>query len=137
MPFTVSEGLWEERDTFHLLLSGELRDQGVRLHPGGKDLEPCASPSCGAGGARHLDVGWVVVGSLSRFGNKLVVSALLIRGDDGRTVEEPQLVIDGPDDLDVAARRLARALVTGESPEATRELGRIGMPDREKVSQRQ
>lgn len=123
MRFEAPDDLREDVDTFRLLFLDELRDEGVTLDSGVEDLPPCGGLECAGAAFESSAAERIVVGTVSRFGQKLLVNAQLV-APDGRT-DSRRIVIDRIEDLDVAAKRLADALRDQVSVERNAKLGEI------------
>lgn len=115
MSFVASDGWEEDAETFRVLMAQALRDAGWSVAADGTTV-PCDQVSC-ANGPR------VVVGSLRKFGDRVLISALSV--EDGQARTTAQIPVSSLNALDVGAKRVAAALATGVSAAATGELGTI------------
>jgi hypothetical protein len=121
--FAVQDVSPATASTFSQLLRNQISTRnGARfsdLNAGCADL-PCARGAAAPTGARV-----VVFGSLGRLGSKVVVVLTAAQVQDGRVLLSETLSVDREEELDVAAKRLAEALVSGRGVEHTAELGNI------------
>jgi hypothetical protein len=121
--FAVQEVSPATASTFSQLLRNQITTRnGARftdLNAGCSDL-PCARGAAAPSGARV-----VVFGSLGRLGSKVVVALTAAQVADGRVLLSETLSVDRVEELDIAAKRLAEALVSGRGLEQSAELGTI------------
>lgn len=134
VPFEAPDALREDVDTLRLMLVTELEARGVTLDRSSAEWAPCSEPACAADAAQALSVERVVAGTVSRFGEKVLVAAVLV-GADGSS-ESRRIVVDRVEDFDVAARRLASALLEGRRVEQTAQLGDITALETERERRR-
>lgn len=134
VPFAAPEELREDVDTLRLMLVTDLEGRGVKVDREAAGRDPCAEPACGAEAARALGVERVVAGSVGRFGEKLLVAAVSVAPDG--TSESRRIVVDRVEDFDVAARRLAAALLEGRPVEKTVQLGDVTALETERARRR-
>ncbi len=124
LTFDGPKDLAEERRTFRVLFDNALRDEGQRVRAtGGSAI--CGDAACALGAAQAIGVDRAVGGSIGRFGSKLMVTAFLVDAGRERQMQSRQITVDRLEDLDVAAVRLAAALVGDCSADSTVELGNI------------
>lgn len=116
--FECSEGWEEDAATFQVLLRQEIANLGVQALKGSGP--PCAEAAC----ASEI-TGPAVVGSLRKYGSKVLLSARLVRPDDGAELRSAQISVGSLDELDVGAKRLAEALVRDLKTEQTVALGQV------------
>jgi len=121
--FAVQDVSPSTASTFSQLLRNQISTRnGARfsdLNTACSDL-PCARAAAAPTGARV-----VVFGSLGRLGSKVVVALTAAQVADGRVLLSETLSVDRVEELDVAAKRLAEALVSGRGVEQSAELGNI------------
>jgi len=122
-PFEAPEALDEDVGTLRLLLVTELEERGVVVDPDSAELGPCGESDCASEAAGKLGVDRVVAGTVRPFGQKLLVSTLLV--DAAGRSESRRIVIDRVEDFDVAAKRVASAFLEGRPTDRTAKLGEI------------
>jgi hypothetical protein len=85
----------------------------------------CADLPCARGAAAPTGARVVVFGSLGRLGSKVVVAVTVAGVADGRVLMSETISVDREEELDLAAKRLADAIVSGRGIEQNAELGTI------------
>lgn len=87
--------------------------------------EPCGELACAVKAARSVGARAVVFGTLVELGRKVQVVAVTAEVESGRTVSMADIAVGSYEELDVAAERLAPALVGTGSIEGGAKLGSI------------
>lgn len=134
VPFEAPDALREDVDTLRLMVVTELEARGVAIDRTSASFQRCGEPDCAARAARELEVDHVVAGTVSRFGEKVLVAAVFV-SPDGRS-ESRRIVVDRVEDFDVAARRLAAALLQDRRVDQTAKLGDITALETERERRR-
>ena len=80
---------------------------------------------CAQSAAQHLGATSVVYGMVRPLGSKILITVTLVEGQTGRTLMSQSMSVDRVEDLDIAAKRLARSLATGEPVGETAQLGTV------------
>jgi hypothetical protein len=134
VPFEAPDPLREDVDTLRLMLVTELEGRGVNVDRSSASLDACGEPACAAEAARTLGVARAVGATVSRFGEKVLVAAVFVtpEGDS----ESRRIVVDRVEDFDVAARRLAAALLQDQPVDKTAKLGDITALETERERRR-
>ncbi len=122
-PFAAPPRLEEERQAIQFLIVNELAAAGARATRTRGD--PCSEAGCAASIARATQALIVVVGNLQPFGRKILVSASVYEAGRGMRPERHDLTVDTADDLDVAAKRIAAAIIDEGDTEQNQALGAI------------
>lgn len=109
--------------TFRGLLRDEIQQ---RNHAAFADIGvACPDSGCALSSATGTGADVVVYGSVGKLGEKLSVSVRASELASGRTVFSQSLSVDRPEELDIAAKRLADALVSGEDVADNAEVGTV------------
>lgn len=98
---------------------------------------PCDDATCAQAIAAADRVAYVIVGGLQPFGGKILVTASVYRARDNVIEGRHDLSIDTASDLDVAAKRIASAVLGGGSTEDNQELGAISQLETQPDKRRQ
>lgn len=85
----------------------------------------CAEKACALKIGKDTKAKFVVFGSLSSLGQKIMVTVTAINPSNGKVRATSRLSVDKIEDLESAANRLARAVVHKKSVDQTAELGNI------------
>lgn len=85
----------------------------------------CEDAGCALGAATGTGADVVVYGSVGKLGGKLSVSVRTSALATSKTLAAQSLTVDRPEELDIAAKRLATAIVNGERASENAELGTI------------
>lgn len=110
-------------DTFRELLQAELASRS-----GGAFVAAdaaCADVPCAVATAQPLGATVAVYGSLSRLGEKVVVTATLVDVPGSAVLNSDRMTVSRIEELDTVAVRFADAFVSGRTVEDTAQLGTI------------
>jgi hypothetical protein len=134
MAFEAPQRWREDANTFRVLLVQALRERGVRVAQD-ETAPPCDAPACAAGSGEHA-----VVGSLRKFGRRVLITAHRIALSDRSLRGTAQIPVGSLDELDLGADRVAEALVRNVPADQTVELGSVtdleAQPDRRRTGAR-
>ena len=110
-------------ETFRQILRSKLAaGNGARY----ADLNAgCTDAACARGAAAAIGATTVVFGSLGRLGSKVVVTVTAVDVRSGALLASESFSVDREEELDLAASRLAQAVLSGNRVEQTAELGTI------------
>ena len=116
-------------ETFRQILRSKLAaGNGARY----TDLNAgCADAGCARGAAAAAGATTVVFGSLGRLGSKVVVTVTAVEVQSGALLASETFSVDREEELDLAATRLAHAVLSGRRVEQTAELGTISSAEAE------
>lgn len=91
----------------------------------------CADAACARGAAAPFGATTVVFGSLGRLGSKVVVTVTAVLVQSGALLASESFSVDREEELDLAATRLAQAVLSGRRVEQTAELGTLSHAEAE------
>jgi hypothetical protein len=89
----------------------------------------CFTPRCAGGYAEDAGFGKAVIGSLTRFGNKIIVNVSLVEAGSSDVVHTAEGSSQMVEDLDIVLKRLAKSVSTGKPVDDTAEVGLITEED--------
>lgn len=108
--------------TFEDLLQNELANQ-KKVSFARLDY-PCSDAGCAAEAARKTGADATVYGSVSTLGKKVIVTVDVVEAN-GDSLHAKRMTIDGVEELDIVAARIATAIATNRPIASTAELGSI------------
>lgn len=85
----------------------------------------CHTPACAAGYAGDAGYGKALIGSLTRFGDKVIVNVNLVDAESSEVVHRAEGSSETVEDLDIVAKRLAKSISTGRPVSESAEVGMI------------
>ncbi len=98
----------------------------------------CHTPVCAAGYAQDAGYERALIGSLTRFGDKIIANVSLVDAGNSEVVQRAEGSSETVEDLDIVAKRLAKSISTGRSVSESAEVGMITeketSPDRRRSS---
>jgi len=118
-------------EAVHQLLGSELSSYGYTvLLPDeveeklGKKVE-CYNNECAAEIGTKLGIEKVIFGSLTKIGEKYIISAVVVESQTSNIVFSDKVTSQTAEDLDVCISRLAKSIEYGKEVEKTAEIGKI------------
>ena len=109
--------------TFHDLLRDEIQARNGATF--GAVAVVCEDAECARRAGADTGASAAVQGSLNRLGQKLIVSVSVVALPSGQVTFSQRMSVDRVEELDLAAKRLAEAMVRGGTVEDSAELGTI------------
>lgn len=129
-------------EAIYQLLESELSSYGHTVVPPekieeklGKTVE-CYNKECAAEIGTQMGLEKVIFGSLTKIGEKYIVSAAVVESQIGEIVFSDKVTSKTPEDLDVCLSRLVKSIEEGKEVEKTVEVGKVTEEEIEKVSKR-
>jgi hypothetical protein len=120
-------------ETFRQILRTKISAGGVRT----VDLSSgCPDAQCARAAAAPTGAQVVVFGSLGRLGTKIVVSLSAVEVPSGAAVGSDAMSVDRVEELDLAAARMADALLSGSDVEGSAELGTLTHAETDRPTRR-
>lgn len=118
-------------EAVHQLMGSELSSYGYTvLLPDeieeklGEKVE-CYNKECAADIGTRLGLEKVIFGSLTKIGEKYIVSSVVVESQSGNIVFSDKVTSQTAEDLDVCISRLAKSIEYGKEVEKTAEVGKI------------
>ncbi len=118
-------------EAVHQLLGSELSSYGYTvLLPDeieeklGKKIQ-CYNKECAAEIGTQMGLEKVIFGSLTKIGEKHIISAVVVESQSGNIVFSDKVTSQTAEDLDVCISRLAKSIEYGKEVEKTVEVGKI------------
>ncbi|MBD3180241.1 MAG: hypothetical protein GF417_12060 [Candidatus Latescibacteria bacterium] len=91
----------------------------------------CYTPLCASGFAEDAGYRKALIGSLTRFGNKIIVNISLVEAGSSEVLHTAEGSSKTVEDLDIVLKRMARSISSGKTVEDTAEVGMITERDME------
>jgi hypothetical protein len=118
-------------EAVHQLMGSELSSYGYTvLLPDdieerlGRKVE-CYNKECAAEIGKQVGLEKAIFGSLTKIGEKYIVSAVVVESQSGKIVFSDKVTSQTAEDLDVCISRLAKSIEYGKKVEKTAEVGKI------------
>jgi len=85
----------------------------------------CHTPACASGYAGDAGYDKTLIGSLTRFGDKIIVNTSLVDSETGEVIHRAEGSSETVEDLDIVVKRLAKSISTGKTVSESAEVGMI------------